>query len=95
MLAELHLPADKIGMQLWRAVGCDHCLGTGYRGRSGIHELLTVTEDIRRLVMQRADASELFAQARRDGMRTMFEDGVEKALQGVTTIEEVRRVTQA
>jgi len=79
---------------LWHAVGCDQCLGTGYRGRTGIHELLTVDEPIRRLIMRHADAAEVAAQARSSGMRTMFDDGLQKALAGVTSVEEVRRVTQ-
>lgn len=67
---------------------------TGYFGRTTIMEFLTMTEPMRRMVMQHADEQKLQAQAQADGMRTMFEDGVSKSLQGVTTIEEVLRVTQ-
>lgn len=67
---------------------------TGYFGRTTIMEFLTMTEPLRRLVMQHADELKLQAQAQADGMRTMFEDGLAKALSGQTTIEEVLRVTQ-
>jgi general secretion pathway protein E len=67
---------------------------TGYFGRTTIMEFLTMTEPLRRLVMQHADELKLQAQAQAEGMRTMFEDGLAKSLAGVTTIEEVLRVTQ-
>jgi general secretion pathway protein E len=67
---------------------------TGYFGRTTIMEFLTMTEPLRRLIMQHADELKLQAQAQADGMRTMFEDGVAKSLDGLTTIEEVLRVTQ-
>ena len=67
---------------------------SGYRGRLAIIEQLTLTDPLRRLVMQRADASEIERVAREQGMRSMYEDGLRKALAGQTTIEEVLRVTQ-
>jgi len=67
---------------------------TGYLGRTTIMEFLVVTEPIRRLVMKHADTNLIEEEARRLGMRTMYEDGLLKAMQGVTTIEEVLRVTQ-
>jgi len=67
---------------------------TGYFGRTTIMEVLVMTEPMRRLIMQHADEQRLQAQAQEDGMRTMFEDGVAKSLRGITTIEEVLRVTQ-
>ena len=67
---------------------------SGYRGRLAIIEQLTLTDPLRRLVMQRADASEIERVARAEGMHTMYEDGLRKALAGQTTIEEVLRVTQ-
>jgi general secretion pathway protein E len=57
-------------------------------------EFLTMSDPLRRLVMQRADAGEIERQARSEGMRTMYEDGIAKAVSGVTTLEEVMRVTQ-
>jgi len=79
---------------LWRARGCPECAGTGYSGRVGIVEMLTMTDAVRSLVMRHATAGELRAQALADGMLTMYDDGVRKALKGVTTIEEVLRVTR-
>jgi general secretion pathway protein E len=67
---------------------------TGYLGRTTIMEFLVMSDSLRRLVMQHAGMSELEEQARKEGMRTMYEDGLVKAMQGVTTIEEVLRVTQ-
>ncbi len=67
---------------------------TGYKGRSSIIELLTMTDELRRMVMKQATAGELERQAVAEGMRTMYQDGMLKALNGVTSIEEVLRVTQ-
>ena len=67
---------------------------TGYLGRTTIMEFLVVTDPIRRLIMKHAGMGEIEEQARREGMRTMYEDGLVKAMAGVTTIEEVLRVTQ-
>ncbi|MCB1875239.1 MAG: type II secretion system ATPase GspE [Chromatiales bacterium] len=79
---------------LWHSTGCDECGHTGFRGRVGIHELLTLTDPLRRLVLDRADAGVLQAKARELGMRTMYEDGILKAALGLTTVEEVLRVTR-
>jgi type II secretory ATPase GspE/PulE/Tfp pilus assembly ATPase PilB-like protein len=73
--------------------GCDACSYTGYRGRTGIFELLTVGEELRALVVGRAPEGELRALARRQGMATLYEDGMRKVAAGTTTIEEVLRVT--
>ena len=67
---------------------------TGYLGRTTIMEFLVMSDPLRRLVMQHAGMGEIEDQARAEGMRTMYEDGLVKALSGVTTIEEVLRVTQ-
>ncbi|MEO8802837.1 MAG: type II secretion system ATPase GspE [Rudaea sp.] len=67
---------------------------TGYHGRTTIMEFLVMSEPLRRLVMQRADMGKIEALARSEGMRTMYEDGLVKSLDGVTTLEEVLRVTQ-
>ncbi|KEA62113.1 General secretion pathway protein E [Marinobacterium lacunae] len=81
-------------LQLWRAKGCTHCQGTGFHGRLVIHELLLMNDEIRRLALDHADAGRIHAAARTSGMRTMYEDGCVKALQGLTNLEEVIRVTQ-
>jgi general secretion pathway protein E len=77
-----------------RGTGCERCFGTGYKGRVGIFELMELNEELRRLIMQNADASILTEAARRRGMRTLREDGWQKVAAGVTTVDEVVRVTQ-
>lgn len=77
-----------------KGIGCEECRQLGYQGRTGIHELLVVNEAIRPLVMNRANASTIAQAARNQGMRTLREDGWRKVKAGVTTIEEVLRVTQ-
>lgn len=78
----------------WKqAQGCPQCQGTGYRGRVGIYELVGVSEQLRELVLRRAPLSELREQARQEGFRDLFLDGLIKARQGITTVEEVLRVT--
>jgi type IV pilus assembly protein PilB len=74
-----------------RSVGCAACRQTGYRGRIGIYEMLTMSEDIERLTAASAPSSEIRRQARREGMRTMREDGVLKVLAGHTTLNELSR----
>ena len=80
--------------EVWAGAGCEHCSGTGYRGRIGIFEVLPVGAEIRELVMRRATAREIKEKAVSLGMRTLREDGIEKVKKGVTTIDEVLRVTQ-
>ena len=75
--------------------GCDACGGTGFRGRSGIFELLPVTASVKDLILARADVGALRAKAASEGMRPLREDGWEKVRRGITTIEEVLRVTRA
>jgi type II secretory ATPase GspE/PulE/Tfp pilus assembly ATPase PilB-like protein len=75
---------------LYKGVGCQHCAGTGFRGRAGIHELMMVTRGLRHLIQTGQRADELQRHAVGDGMRTLRQDGIEKVLAGVTTIEEVR-----
>lgn len=79
-------------ISFYRGRGCDHCKTTGYRGRIGIFELLTVTDRIRSLILQRASTSEIKHAAIEEGMRTMQDDGLRKVLDGITTIEECLRV---
>ena len=75
---------------LYKGVGCQQCAGTGFRGRAGIHELMMVTRGLRHLIQTGQRADELLRHAVGDGMRTLRQDGIEKVLAGVTTIEEVR-----
>jgi general secretion pathway protein E len=74
--------------------GCTQCKRTGYRGRTGIHELLVVDDEIRSLVMKSADAATIRRAATAKGMNTLREDGADKVVEGITTIEEILRVTQ-
>jgi general secretion pathway protein E len=81
-------------VETWKGAGCPKCLGTGYSGRQGIFELMELSEELRRLIMSNADAGQLTVEARRTGMRNLREDGWEKVASGITTSEEVMRVTQ-
>ncbi len=78
----------------WRGRGCEKCFGSGFKGRVGIFELMEMNEEIRRMITRNEDASVLMAAARRNGMRTLREDGWDKVAEGVTTPEEILRVTQ-
>jgi general secretion pathway protein E len=78
----------------YRGAGCPECSGTGYRGRVGIFELMELNDEIRKLIMSNADASQITHAAIRNGMRQLREDGWEKISEGVTTPDEVMRVTQ-
>ena len=78
----------------WRvAVGCPHCQGTGYRGRLGIYELVDVTPELQEMIIASATAEKMRALATAQGGRTLREDGLLKAMAGLTTVEEVVRVT--
>jgi len=81
-------------IQTYKGAGCERCFGSGYKGRFGIFELMELKDDIRRLIMEKADAGKLTSAARGNGMRNLREDGWLKVSQGVTTAEEVLRVTQ-
>ncbi len=72
-----------------RAVGCDRCGGTGYRGRVGIYEMMVVSDDIKEVILRRKSAGELAQTAEREGMVSLRNDGLAKAASGITTIEEV------
>jgi len=88
------IPAKLLGnhREFYKGKGCDKCDHTGYRGRTGIHEVLEMTDEIRQAVMRQADASEIQKIASKNGMKTMLEDGFQKALEGITAIEEILRV---
>ncbi len=90
-LASVLQPGEK--PVLYQPVGCNHCNGIGYRGRLAIQEFLVLSDNIRRQVLQHSQAKEIEQTAISEGMRTMYQDGLRKALQGLTTLEEVLRVT--
>jgi general secretion pathway protein E len=81
-------------IETFKGAGCEACNGTGYSGRLGIFELMELNEELRKLIMANADASVLNQAARRNGMRNLREDGWLKIASGMTTAEEVMRVTQ-
>jgi len=87
-------PPAGFPIQLWRGAGCSECKQSGYRGRKGIFELMIVDDRFHDPIVRRAGAPEYLRLARESGMRTMFEDGLLKSVQGITTIEEVLRVTR-
>ncbi len=83
-------PSEKL--QLWRGRGCEKCRYTGYKGRIGIYEMMTVNADVAEMVVRRAPVSEVRNAARANGMKTLQEDGLRKVLAGITTPEEIQRV---
>ncbi len=92
--AGTRISPDGERVEAYRGEGCESCSGTGYTSRVGIFELMELNEEIRTLIMANADASRITAAARRNGMRGLREDGWLKVAAGVTTAEEVMRVTQ-
>ena len=91
---ELKLLGLSSDVPLYRGKGCEHCSSTGYYGRSGIFELLLVNDDIRSLILKNADANQLREAARQHGMKTLLEYGADTIKRGMTTLNEVLRVTQ-
>ncbi|MCC7434631.1 MAG: Flp pilus assembly complex ATPase component TadA [Methanoregulaceae archaeon] len=90
LLVQLGLPDDTVYR---RGRGCEYCGKTGFRGRSGIYEVLDITSDIRRMVLSGVHATEIHRAAAAAGMRTLREDAADRVSQGLTTVEEVMRVT--
>jgi type II secretory ATPase GspE/PulE/Tfp pilus assembly ATPase PilB-like protein len=80
------------GLRLFRGKGCPRCGGSGFRGRLGMFELFEVDAETRGLIMERQDGQAIRNAAIRRGMKTMFQDGIGKAVLGETTLEEVFRV---
>lgn len=97
-LFKQNIPADlKLGSDIttyYQGAGCHRCGDTGYKGRQGIYEVLVNSPEIIRLINERATATKINEQARKENMLTMLEDGLVKAKMGVTTISEVLRVTK-
>jgi len=78
---------------LYKGAGCEKCGGNGYKGRRGIFEIVVMTEEIQKLIFDGAPSTVLRVKARENGMRTLREDGLRKAISGMTTLDEVFRVT--
>ena len=90
---ELGTTKDVAG-PIFRAKGCEKCLETGYRGRTGIYEFLRMSESIKGLVLQTSDSNQINKAARKEGMVSLRQDGIQKVIEGKTTVSEVLRVTQ-
>jgi len=94
-LIKIGFPEDEIATaKFWRGAGCDECRQLGYQGRLGIYEFLLLNEAVRPLILNRAPASTIAQKAMEQGMRSLRHDGWNKVRAGLTTIEEVLRVTQ-
>jgi type IV pilus assembly protein PilB len=94
VLARNGLQASR-GFDAFEHAGCVRCSGTGYRGRVGLYEVLTVSEAVRELILERASGDAIMAAAREEGMATLREDGLAKVRQGITSAPEVVRVLGA
>jgi type IV pilus assembly protein PilB len=94
VLRENGFPA-RADVEAYEPVGCGRCGGSGYRGRIGLYEVMGLSEEIRRLVIERAPADRIAEVAMRDGMRRLRDDGLEKVKQGRVSIAEVARVVGA
>ena len=81
------------GAKFYKGRGCEHCNGTGYKGRAAIYEMMLISEEIKELISERATTLEIARKAREQGMKTLRESGMEKAVIGETSLEEVLRVT--
>ncbi|HNS89431.1 MAG TPA: type II secretion system ATPase GspE [Deltaproteobacteria bacterium] len=95
-LLEVGLSQDMLGREgyLWRGAGCKECINTGYKGRTGIYEILLMSDAIKTTILKTSDSNIIKKQAIEEGLHTLREDGARKVEDGVTTIEEVLRVTQ-
>ncbi len=92
-LKELGLPRDG-RYTFFKGKGCERCLGTGYRGRTGIFEVLELDDELKRLINETQDANEIRKLAKRKGFKTMLEDGINKIIKGLTTSSEVLSVVK-
>jgi general secretion pathway protein E len=87
-------PEQFADASIYKAIGCEKCFQTGYRGRIGIFEIMLMSEELRGLILQTFDSNRIKAVAVREKMMTLRQDGIQKVLEGTTTLEEVLRVTQ-
>jgi general secretion pathway protein E len=93
-LARVGLTESNLSGTIYRPLGCNMCRNTGYRGRTAVHELLVMDDDVRKLVMEKADAAMIRRSCTGKGMKLLRHDGTERVMAGQTTIEELLRVTQ-
>ena len=96
MLQRLEFPEESVenwkDISLYRANSCTRCNTTGYKGRVGIYEIMPVTEAIERLIVERKSADEIGRVARAEGMCSLRDDGIQRVLEGLTSVEEISRV---
>jgi type II secretory ATPase GspE/PulE/Tfp pilus assembly ATPase PilB-like protein len=88
------LPEVFKDMKLYHGKGCENCKFIGYKGRTAIYEIMALSEEIKELILKKASSSQIKKKAREMGMATLFESGIEKIKLGMTTVEEVMRVTE-
>ena len=94
-LKSMAFPLERLEKEpVYEATGCDACRHTGYKGRMGIYEVLSISESIEPLIVERRSAGDIKTQGLKEGMRTLRDDGWEKVLRGITTIDEVIRVSE-
>ncbi|MBI3995642.1 MAG: type II secretion system ATPase GspE [Nitrospirae bacterium] len=93
-LAKLGFKTGTAHPTFYRAVGCAECMKTGYHGRTGIYEILLIDDEIRQMILAKVDSGRVKNRAIEKGMRTLRDDGARKVVNGVTTMEEILRVTQ-
>jgi type IV pilus assembly protein PilB len=86
-------PADWRGFQFREGAGCIECAGTGYRGRTAIHELLDLTDPIREIILEKKPTSEIRKLARAEGMSFLRESALDRVRRGFTTLKEINKVT--
>ena len=94
-LVSIDFPVESLSQgDIYEAGSCEECRGTGFKGRTGIYELILITDAIRPLIVERSSSNVIKAEALRAGMRTLRDDGWVKVLEGITTVEEVLRVSE-
>jgi type IV pilus assembly protein PilB len=90
----LQLPEDQLAaLKFYRGAGCDACGDSGYRGRQGLYEVMSMTPEIRRMILKEKSAADLQQTAIKQGMLTLRMDGIMKIKKGITTLEEVVKET--
>lgn len=94
LLQSIGIKEASPSLQLYKGTGCRECNHTGYLGRTGIFELMLVTDYMRQLILRKSSTAEIEIEARKTGMQTLRQDGIRKALQGITTIDEILMATQ-
>ncbi len=93
-LGDSDLPASDDTITIFRSAGCPKCFHSGYKGRIGIYEIMVLNEALQNMIMKTHDSHQIKKEAARQGMISLYDDGIQKVLDGTTTIEEVLRVTQ-